>query len=424
MSELLRREPAARRFLGGYALYCLGTGAGYVALLLVAYNRFRSPWAITLVLLADLVPAMLAGPLLGALADRWPYRLSSVGALATSAAAFLGIALTHGYAVTVALALVAGTATALFVPTALAALPTLVAGERLASATSLFGAVRNIGQLVGPALAAAILTFSTPRALVGAIAGVYALATLAVLTVGFPARESAPAAAVPGGHPLLREVREGLSVTMRVRAIRVLVLSAAGAFLFSGMLNVAELLLAKRVLHAGSSGFSLLVASFGVGILAGSLSGARSGTPADYRRRYIGGIVILGLSLAAAGVSPNLPSAALAFAVCGFANGTFLVHLRLLIQLAVPGRLLGRAFGAVDAVMSWAFAVAFVLAGALVDAAGVRTVLIIAGGATVALGILAAVLLRRAWRLEPRPEVAVDPALLGGLEVGGDRSGG
>ena len=70
IADLLRREPTARRYLGGYALYCLGTGAGYVALLLVAYNRFRSPWAITLVLLADLVPAMVAGPLLGALADR------------------------------------------------------------------------------------------------------------------------------------------------------------------------------------------------------------------------------------------------------------------------------------------------------------------------------------------------------------------
>src|SRR3954468_4247530 len=249
IAELLRREPTARRFLGGYALYCLGTGAGYVALLLVAYSRFRSPWAITLVLLADLVPAMLAGPLLGALADRWPYRLSSVGALAASAAAFVGIALVHSYAATVALALVAGTATGLFVPTALAALPTLVASERLASGTSLFGAIRNIGQLLGPSLAAAVLTFTTARALVGAIGGIYALAALAVLTVGFAASERAPEEAVPGAHPLLREVREGLSVTMRVRAIRVLILSSAGAFLFSGMLNVAELLLAKRVLH-------------------------------------------------------------------------------------------------------------------------------------------------------------------------------
>ncbi|HEX2388045.1 MAG TPA: hypothetical protein VHI96_02960, partial [Solirubrobacterales bacterium] len=50
----------------------LGTGAGYVVLLLLVYERFDSPWALTVVLLAGFLPSMLFGPLLGAAVDRWP----------------------------------------------------------------------------------------------------------------------------------------------------------------------------------------------------------------------------------------------------------------------------------------------------------------------------------------------------------------
>src|SRR2546423_15543670 len=67
---LLRGEPRARRFFAAYAQSSLGNGAGYVALVVLAYDRWHSPWAITLVLMADFIPAMLLGPLFGAVADR------------------------------------------------------------------------------------------------------------------------------------------------------------------------------------------------------------------------------------------------------------------------------------------------------------------------------------------------------------------
>src|SRR5256885_14503460 len=78
--DLLRRDRAARRFFLAYGQSSLGTGAGYVALLLVAYERFRSPWAIALVLLADFVPPMFLAPLFGALVDRRSRRLCAITA--------------------------------------------------------------------------------------------------------------------------------------------------------------------------------------------------------------------------------------------------------------------------------------------------------------------------------------------------------
>src|SRR5213596_1709696 len=90
--ELLRTNPPARRFFLAHLQSSLGTGMGYVALVLLALERFHSPWAVALVLGADLVPLMALGALLGALADRIPRRACAVGADLVRAAAFLGIA--------------------------------------------------------------------------------------------------------------------------------------------------------------------------------------------------------------------------------------------------------------------------------------------------------------------------------------------
>ena len=55
--------------------------------------------------------------------------------------------------------------------------------------------------------------------------------------------------------------------------------------------------------------------------------------------------------------------------LAGFGNGLLLVHERLLIQAVVPEHLQGRVFAVSDTVVSWAFAIAFLGAGPLLDGA-------------------------------------------------------
>src|SRR3954465_15862194 len=64
----------ARRFFAAHAQSCVGTGLAYVALPLLAYDRFETPWAVSAVLLPELLPAIVLGPLLGALVDRIGWR--------------------------------------------------------------------------------------------------------------------------------------------------------------------------------------------------------------------------------------------------------------------------------------------------------------------------------------------------------------
>jgi MFS family permease len=72
--DLRRHERVARLYFAVLAQSALGNGAAYIALLVVAYERFHSAWAISLILVADLAPAGLFGPVLGAAADRWSRR--------------------------------------------------------------------------------------------------------------------------------------------------------------------------------------------------------------------------------------------------------------------------------------------------------------------------------------------------------------
>ena len=71
-----------------------------------------------------------------------------------------------------------------------------------------------------------------------------------------------------------------------------------------------------------------------------------------------------------------------------------LVHERLIIQSVTAETLQGRVFGIKDSLTAWAFAVAFLSAGGLMDLAGLRPMLFLAGGLGIAVWLGATVALR------------------------------
>lgn len=404
--ELLMTGRRTRRFFAAYAQSALGNGAGYVALVVVAYERWHSPWAITFVLMADFIPAMLLGPVFGAAADRWSRRRVAIAADLMRAAAFLGIALLGGIWATMALALLAGAGAGLFTPAALAALPGLVRERHLPAATSLYGGLTDAGRTVGPALAAVAIALSSAEAVVLANGLTFVVSALVLAATQFG--ERAPASARDGDPSLLREARDGVTAVARMPGVRVLVAASSAVILFSAMMNVAELLLA-RSLHAGSAGYSALVAIFGIGFVVGSLSGAGGAPVPELKRRYLLGILLIGAGLVVA-VIPSFPLAALGLALAGLGNGVTLVNERLICQRVVPDSMLARAFALFDTAGSWAFGVAFVSAGAVLSIAGVRPLLLIAGVGSVAIWAVAHVALSRVWNMDVGEPEPVQPA--------------
>jgi len=414
--DLLRREPRARIFMAAHAQSAIGSGAAYVGLLLLAFDRLPSPWALTLVLLADFLPAMLLGPVFGAAADRWSRRKCAVASDVARAVAFVGIALVDSFAATVALAVLAGAGTGLFVPAVLAGLPSLVRGTSLPAATSLYGALDDFGHTLGPALAAALLLVLSPDVLMLANGATFAVSALVLTRVPFGDRPSSVTHEVGRRSSLIAEARSGLSATARMSGARALLLASAAVILFAGMFNVGELLLAEGELGAGDAGFSALVAVFGAGVIGGSLTGGRGGAPAALKRRFLAGLLAVAAGFVAAGLAPTYVVALGAFLLAGIGNGLVLVHERLILQRTVPDRLMGRVFGVRDALGSWSFAAAFVGAGAILTLVGTRPLFLIAGAGVLLVWAAATLVLRGAWE---EPASATGAGELAREEVAG-----
>jgi MFS family permease len=370
VTAVWRAERRARWFFAAHLQGALGTGAGYVALLLLAYEQLGSAWGATAVLIADLAPAMLLGPVLGGLIDRTSRLGCAIAAELIGALAFAGLVFAHGTVPLIALALAAGFGSALLRPATCALLPSVVTPASLSAANGMFGAVREIGQLIGPAVAAGVLLIAEPELVLALNAVTFAASALLMTRLRGHLRP-------------VKQIEEDEAPTnvlgvLRDRTVRSLVLTSGAVMLVAGATNVAELVLASDQLGGGRSGFALLVSAFGCGMLAGSLLGPRNDDA--LRNRYLTAIALLACGLLGTAASPVLPAAMIAFAVAGIGNGLFLVTVRVLMQKLIPEQAHGRAFGLLDAIDSWGFGAAIVGGGALAASAGGRVTFAVAGG--------------------------------------------
>jgi MFS family permease len=303
-----------------------------------------------------------------------------------------------GFVPTVLLAAAAGAGTGLFTPAALAALPSLVAERRLPAATALYGAIADLGFIAGPAIAAGVLLLGGPEAILYANAITFTASAVALAWLRFGAApETEPTEARKG---LLREAREGLGAVLGMVGLRAVIAGSGAMLLFAGLFNVAELPFIKEDLDGGDAGFALLTAIYGLGFVAGSLSGSKGGAPPLLKRRWLIGLAVVGVGFVACGAAPSMVVAGLAFALTGVGNGLILVYERVLIQVSVPDRLMARVFGVKDGLTAWAFAAAFLSAGALVDAFGPRAVIVVAGCGGLVVWIGSRIALRKAWTAE------------------------
>jgi MFS family permease len=374
---MLRSNPSLRRLLAAWAQSCLGTGAGYVALLLLTYRYLHTSWAIAAVLLADFLPAIAFGSWFGALADRYSKRPLIVTANLLQAAAFAGLAFAHTAVPIFGLALLAGVGNALLRPTLRSALP-LVAGDSSQVAAALYDTARWLGMTVGPLVAAGLFAISgvaLPLALNG-LSFLIAAAVMSTVAIERPARTQRDDDSAGSG------LRAGLDEAFAAPGIAALIACSAGSIIAGGLLNVCEPLLATKVLHGSGSDYALLVACYGAGMVAASALVARRGAmPAGVLiRRYLAAQTLTAVGMTGSAIVGSVGPATVAFAATGYANALLVVSEMQLIQLRVPSAVQGRLFGAKDTVEGACFLIGLLGAGALVAAAGVRITLATGAG--------------------------------------------
>jgi hypothetical protein len=388
---MLRSNPSLRRLLAAWLQSCLGTGAGYVALLFLTARHLHSSWAISGVLFADFLPWIALGSWFGVLADRHSKRVMIVVANLLQAGAWGGLAFAHTAVPIFGLALLAGVGNGLQRPALRSALP-IVAGESIQVAVAIYDTLRWVGITVGPLLAAGLFALSgiaLPLALNGAS---FLIAAGVMLTVSIDHPLDSATADAPTGSG----ARAGLKVAFAAPGIAAVIACSAASVVAGGLLNVSEPLLALKVLHGSGSDYALLVACFGAGMVTASALVARRGSVNSpvLIRRYLDALLLMAAGMFGSAIVGSIWPATLAFAATGYANALMLVSETQLIQLRVPNAVQGRLFGAKDTVEGVSFLLGLLGAGALAATAGVRVVLATGAGICGLSALVAVVALR------------------------------
>jgi len=387
-------DASSRRFFAAHAQSCLGSGLAYVALPLLAYDRFGSAWAVVAVLLPDLLPAVVLGPVIGALIDRWGWRQCALLGDAIRCLAFLLLLFGSSIGLMIGGAALAGVGTALFGPAALAGLPQLAPGDRRPAAMGLFGALDDLGLTLGPALAAMLLFVLPTDGLLALNAVSFGVSGL--LIAGVRTSRTAAGTQAERGPSVWAEARAGVRELAGRPEVRALLGSSTAAVVCIGMTNVGEVILAREVLGTGGSGLAVLMTAGGVGTVAGSLA-ARFKVAWEWRRAYQVGLGCMAFDLLACAALPSFWLLVPVFVIGGFGNGFALVHDRLLLSHAAPESMHGRLFALQKACTSLGFAISFLSAGAIIAFGGVQIAFLRAGIGLLCVIVAVSPRLRAAW---------------------------
>ncbi len=169
----------------------------------------------------------------------------------------------------------------------------------------------------------------------------------------------------------------------------------------NGIVNTAEVFLARESYDAGDFGFGLLWAGSGVGLVVGGLA-ASSLMKRDIAVAYTRTLGLFALGIAGAAAAPNVWLGVVAMMVAGFGNGGAVVANITLVQQGAQDRVRGRVFTLLMSVNYAVLGVAFIIAGPITDAMGARWAY--AAASVVIVGALVA-----AWLILPRSELHAAP---------------
>jgi MFS family permease len=338
----LRESAAFRRLWAGTAVSSLGSALTSFAVILQVYDLTRSPFAVGLVGVAQMVPTLAVGLLGGSVADvtdrRWLVLVTSSCLAAVSAAlvALAGLRLVWPLYLLVAAQSALGSVDR---PTRNTFLPSLLPPGQLPAALALNRLSIQVMMTAGPALAGLIAAGPGLRYcyLIDAASfggTLYGVARL-------PAMRPADGAARPG----VRAVAEGIGFIRRSQVLAGAFLADLNATVFGLPAALFPAINAER--FGGSPGtLGLFTAAIGIGGLASAALSGPVGHIARQGRAMLCTAAVWGAAFAGFAVAPSLWLALSLLAVAGAADTFTVVFRGAIVQAVTPDQLRGRVLAA------------------------------------------------------------------------------
>lgn len=388
------RRPLFRRLATTYAVNELGDWMGIIALSLLVFERTDSALATAALFLGTrFLPALLA-PILVARAERPPPRFALPVIYCGEAAAFGVLALladhfSLGLVIAVAtidgaLALAGRALTRAVVAAQLEPTGELRAGNALLNVAFTGGAA------IGPALAGLVVAgFGVQTALLLDAVSFYVIAWL-LLTAGPMPR------AEPEAGRMRDRVRAGIAYIREKAMLRRLLIAQGAAFVFFAAVIPVEVVYAKETLGAGDSGYGLMLASWGGGMVVGSL------VFAAVRRTSLAVLLFFSTLAVGAGylglaVAPTLALACVASVLGGTGNGIQWVATISAVQEMTVAGMQARVMSVLESIGAAMPGIGFILGGVVAALASPRTAFFIAGIGVFAIVALVTPMLGGKW---------------------------
>ena len=391
-----------RRFYAAQLLALVGGWMQTVAQAWLVLQLTDSPFKLGLISTLQFSPILMFSLVAGAVADRLPKRGLLVTTQTTLAcqALLLGVLVSTGrvqYGHVAVLGLVLGFANAVDQPARQSFVMDMVGKGDVANAVALNSAAFNAARIVGPAVAGVLIGrvgvgpvfFINSVGFVGVI-----LALLRLEARGLPARERRAT--------ILEEIVEGLRYARRTPRLLLALGLVLSVSLFVFNFTVYVPLLARTVLGLGAEGFGFLMASLGVGAVAGALTVGGFGSREPELGRMFLSAAVAFAALLGLGLSRHAWTAAPLLFVTGYFGIMLMATCNTSMQLRAPDALRGRVMSLYTWVTGGVFPIGAFLVGSISQAWGVSAAFLWNG--TLGLVTLGGIMLW--WRLRaraPRP---------------------
>jgi MFS family permease len=389
------RRPQFRRLAISYTVNEMGDWMGIVALSVLVFDRTGSAMATAALFVGTrFLPALIA-PVLVARAERAPPRYALPAIYCGEAAAFGALALLAGddfflIGVIVVATIDGALALAGRALTRAVAVALLEPAGELRSGNAVLNVAFTGGAALGPAIAGLVVAgFGVQAALLLDALSFYVIAVILLTAGALPHVE-------PDPGRVRERVRAGLAYIRELPTLRRLLAAQGVAFIFFAAVIPIEVIYAKETLDAGDSGYGLMLASWGAGMVFGSLVFAL------VRRAPLP--VLLFFSTAAVGagylglaVAPTLAFACLASIIGGAGNGVQWVSAVSAVQELTKERMQARVMSVLESIGAAMPGVGYLVGGLIATEANPRTTFLVAGLGVFAIIALAAPLMGRKW---------------------------
>ncbi|HYN96398.1 MAG TPA: MFS transporter [Pilimelia sp.] len=390
-----------------FGLSWFGDYLAKAAVTALVYQRTESVALSAATFALSYLPWVVGGPVLSALADRYPYRtvmiVCDVVRMALMALVALPAMPVEGMLVLLFL-------TSLAAPPSQAAkaavLPLMLTGDRLVVALAVSSSSGQAMQ-IGGYLAGAGLAPFFPRLALLINAATFGISAL-LIRWGVRHR---PAPVTNAGRHLVRETAEGFRLVFGTPVLRAIAVMVFGLMLFAvAPEGLAAAWAADLTSDPAKRGISqgIIMAATPVGFILGGLVIGRLVGPTRRQRLVRPFAVLAPLSLAPALLEPPLIGVALMSAVCGFAVAGLMPTANGLFVQALPPGYRARAYGVMQSGVQVLQGVAVLSTGLLADVFTVPSVV----GTWSLVGAVAMIVLTIWW---PSPQrfaaaiAAVDP---------------